>query len=182
MGPCHHCDVITSAMNNRSFSICFRCVPQDVIHDLLGISPGTSPPASNASPTVSQSKAIDMWKTSPPPTSDKKELALAKPTPLVASASFGSERLLLRLGSSGSVPPALQPRSERARRIQNIVQCARMNSPHRPGECNPPSPPPHSSSPLPPMQMVYLSEVTCQIVCLKPNYVLIALLYFVLQS
>lgn len=142
------------------------CVSQEIIRELLGITPGASPPASNASPIVTNMKVMggkkEVWKTSPPSSGPHKRLdpdreysppppplppPAGPPSPslpakatkeepplMVSTASFGSEKLLLRLGSSGSVPPALQPRSERARRIQNIVQCARMNSPHRPGE------------------------------------------------
>ena len=101
-----------------------RCVSQEMVKDLLGITPGASPPASNASP-----KSMKPANVSPQGLPTRRETGNG----LMATASFGSEKLFLRLGSSGSVPPALLPRSDNARRVQNIMQCARMNNPHRPG-------------------------------------------------
>lgn len=96
-----------------------RCVEQDKITELLGVSAGATPLSNNAS--------------------FHKKKSFSQQSSFSTSGEFHSDndgsdsQKLYRKMSSGEIPPAIEPRSEWARRVQCIIECARQRNSMKPG-------------------------------------------------
>jgi hypothetical protein len=101
--------------------VCHRCVEQDKITELLGVPAGAAPLSNNASYHKKKSLSqLSSFSTSGEYTSDSDQADLT--------------RKFYRKMSSGDIPPAIEPRSEWARRVQCIIECARQKNPMKPGD------------------------------------------------
>lgn len=97
-----------------------RCVEQDKITELLGVSAGATPLSNNA--------AFQKKKTF------SQQSSFSTSGEYYTDSDNGDSQKLYRKLSSGEIPPAIEPRSEWTRRVQCIIDCARQRNSMRPGK------------------------------------------------
>ncbi len=110
----------------------FRCVEQDKITELLGVSAGATPLSSNASHLKKNQFVTKMSRTYSLSTSGEYQSDTDSIQSGMKSLSERKSVQSVKRMYSGEIPPAIQPRSEWARRIHCIIDCARHRNPQRP--------------------------------------------------
>lgn len=94
---------------------------QDKITELLGVSAGATPLSNNGS--FHKKKSL----------SQQSSFSTSGEYYSDSSSGDVNSRSLYRKMSSGEIPPAIEPRSEWARRVQCIINCARQMNSMKPG-------------------------------------------------